>query len=91
MDEAAHERERSLGSPAENPDVQEALSRAHSSGIVLILRLKSGRFAIFNNARELCGIVDDSELAWIWPIECWHPPAAAPQRQTIDLEELGLA
>lgn len=81
-------------------DEQEARSRAHDSdGIVILLRLRSGRFAVFNNARELCGFAnpewdplegDDplTSITMLWPPECWRPPAT--QRPTVDLKELGL-
>lgn len=82
-------------------DEQEALSRAHdSSAIVILLRLTSGRFAVYNNARELCGIItpeyqdaDIPEYTYVaipWPPTGWRPPAKVPQRPTIDLKELDL-
>jgi hypothetical protein len=76
--------------PTTNPDVQEALSRRYSDDIALVLPLKSHKLAIFNNARDLCGIITISELFKIW--EVWHPPAAAPTltKPPVDLEELDL-
>lgn len=78
-------------------DEQEALSRAHdSSAIVILIRLSSGRFAVFNNARELCGTLTRDELAYAvtwwkqWPPLCWRAPAKAPEHPKVNLEELGL-
>jgi hypothetical protein len=77
-------------SPANNPDVQEALSRRYSDDIALILPLKSCKLAIFNNARELCGIITKSELFKIW--EVWYPPKPAPTaaKPSVNLEDLEL-
>lgn len=73
-------------------DEQEALSRAHSDDVIRILKLKSGKLAVFNNARELCGIVDleeDVEDADDFEriLRVFFPPKKAP---AVDLEELGL-
>lgn len=65
------------------PDEQEALSKAHSNEVILVLPLKSGRLAVFNNARVLCGITTSWETV---PVH-WRPPATAVRPS---LEELGL-
>lgn len=65
-------------------DEQEALSRCYGNDIILILPLTSGRIAVFNNARKLCGIVERVEDA----PAAWRAPAK-PQRG-VDLKELGL-
>lgn len=102
MDEAAHIRELALPSPVTDPDIQEALSLRYSDQVVILLRLRSGNFAVYNNMRELCGvapayhgITDREEQAFNeWPPPCWRPPPPPPIRRTakvaIDLEELGL-
>jgi len=69
------------------PDEQEALSRKHSNDVLLILSLKSGRFAVFNRAFELCGIANSMEDA----LAIWYAPASPkPAVVKISLEELGL-
>jgi hypothetical protein len=76
-------------------DEQEALSRLYSDDIIRLLPLKSGAVAVFNNARDLCGIIErTSEItnegeATVWEqvIEVWYPPKKPP---AVDLEELGL-
>lgn len=106
MDEAAHIRELQLPSPATDPDIQEALSLRYSDQVVILLRLRSGNFAVYNNMRELCGVFDgalherktDGQggfwYAVGWPPPCWRPPPPPPIRRaakvSIDLEELGL-
>lgn len=104
FDDARTEREmRSFPSAVDNPDIQEALSHRYSNKAIVVLKLKSGRFAIFNNTRELCGIVWSLEQ---WPPPCWREPLGAgtadeivarfapkpsPKPQLkIDLKELGL-
>lgn len=78
-----------------DPDVQEALSRRHAPEVVRLLRLRSGRFAIFNHAGDLCGIVSGvvTSLTWGWPPPCWHPATKPPEPKAppIDLKDLGLA
>lgn len=44
--------------PTTNPDVQEALSRNYSNACVLILPLKSGRFALIDRGYKLHLILD---------------------------------
>lgn len=73
-------------------DEQEALSRAHSDDVIRLLPLSSGAIAVFNNARELCGIVDLEEDVedtddWERILRVWFPPAKPP---AVDLKELGL-
>jgi hypothetical protein len=70
--------------PSETPEGRAALSRAHSPQVVCILRLDSGRFAIYNYAKQFQGIVTDLS---IWPPPCWSPPA---ERPAIDLHDLGI-
>lgn len=82
-------------SPADDPDVQEALSKRYAPDVVRILRLRSGRFAVFNHAGELCGITDKLTIYYTdmncfeWPPAPWHPFQPA-QSKPVDLEELGL-
>jgi len=70
-------------------DEQEALSRLYSDDVIRLLPLSSGAIAVFNNARELCGIIHPHEIpSAIQAIkEVWYPPKK-PQLPT--LEELGL-
>lgn len=68
-------------------DEQEALSRAHSDDVIRLLPLKSGAVAVFNNARDLCGILPENTFTIMEAWQMWYPPKQAP---TIDLEELGL-
>ena len=75
------------------PDEQEALSRRYSDDVILLLPLKSGAIAVFNNARTLCGFVDETcKLNEEIILQLWHPPEkpAPRKRQGVDLEELGL-
>src|SRR5215204_4465602 len=44
-----------LPSPADDPDVQEALSRYHAPEVIRLLPLSSGNVAVFNHAGVLCG------------------------------------
>ena len=77
------------------PDEQEALSRLYSDDVIRLLPLKSGAVAVFNNARDLCGIIPapdgqlygnrDTPLFEI--VRTWYPPKRAPAP---DLKELGL-
>jgi hypothetical protein len=88
--------------PTTNPDVQEALSRRYSDDIIMLLPLKSERIAVFNAARELCGIAEHTHAdtgiykardLHVWQlIQVWKPPAAAPTltKPPVDLEELDL-
>lgn len=98
-DDARIEREQALPSPAHNPDIQEALSLRYSDNAIVVLQLRSGNFAIFNNTRELCGVVESLDR---WPPTCWHTPPLArvvtlfqpkpsASKARIDLKELGLS
>lgn len=73
-------------------DEQEALSRAHSNDMIYILLLRSGNVAVFNRARELCGIIETpATLGDMRAV--WFPPASPPaqrSRPTPTLEDLGL-
>jgi hypothetical protein len=74
-------------------DEQEALSRLYSDDIIRLLPLKSGAVAVFNNARDLCGIIPHEPLSreqayWFQKLKAvWYPPKKPP---AVDLEELGL-
>ena len=50
-------------SPTTNPDAQEALSAVQSNRTVLVLPLKSGRFAIFGRDYQLHAIFDQAPSA----------------------------
>jgi hypothetical protein len=61
------------------PDEQEALSRLYSDDVIQLLPLKSGAVAVFNNARELCGILPDQYQGCLSGIlRVWFPPKRAP-------------
>lgn len=49
--------------PTTNPDAQEALSRNYSNSCVLVLPLKSGRFAIIDRGYNLHMILDEPPSA----------------------------
>ena len=54
----------SLLDPTTNPDAQEALSRAHGHGTVLVLPLSSGRFAIIDRSTyQIAEIFDQAPTA----------------------------
>lgn len=78
--------------PDRNPEVQEALSRKYSDDVIMLLPLKTGRIAVFNNARELCGIIpfafdlmEDVKSAWYPP-----KPTKVELPLAVDLKDLGL-
>lgn len=72
-----------------SPDEQEALSRRYGDEVIMLLPLRSGRLAIFNNARELCGFVAlEGEMMDALRFT-WRAPKKA-ERKSVDLEELGL-
>lgn len=60
-----------------DPKVQEALSRRYSSAAIILLPLKDGSWACFNNARELCGIAPTAADA----LNLWRPCAPPPLQQ----------
>lgn len=70
-------------------DEQEAMSRLYSDDVIRLLPLKSGAVAVFNNARDLCGILHPREIPSALEAikELWYPPKKAPD---VSLEELGL-
>lgn len=80
------------------PDEQEALSRRYSNDIIILLPLKSGNIAVFNNeSRKLCGIIEDydaffsSPSTWTAIKDAWSKPVEIKSiSRNIDLEELGL-
>ena len=69
------------------PDEQEALSRLYSDDIIRLLPLSSGAVAVFNNARELCGILPSADFTILEAWHTWNPPKKTP---AVDLQELGL-
>ncbi len=70
-------------------DEQEALSRLYSDDIIRLLPLSSGAVAVFNNARDLCGILPPSRVAGIRSLidEVFYRPRPQPP---VDLDDLGL-
>lgn len=79
------------------PDEQEALSRKYSDDVIILLPLKSGHVAVFNSARELCGIDDgygfcewdDTGYGLVFRApDCFRQPIKPPSDFT--LEDLGL-
>ena len=70
-------------------DEQEALSRLYSDDVIRLLPLSSGAIAVFNNARDLCGILnaEDSLRVRAHVLPVFYPPRAQPP---VDLDELGL-
>ncbi len=59
---------------------QEALSGRYGNDIILVLPLRSGNVAVFNSARELCGIVEAPRYGGEPLINAnvhavWFPPA----------------
>lgn len=75
-----------------DPDTQEALSRRYADTVVIMLPLRSGKLAVFNNARELCGFIEGGAD---WPPSCWVPPkkrplAAEAKTSSALLKDLGL-
>jgi len=74
----------------ETPEGRTALSRAHSAEAVLVLRLDSGNFALYNHAKHLARIATPEEMVAIlatWPP---FPPLRAPARPKVDLSDLGI-
>lgn len=81
------------------PDEQEALSRKYSDDVILLLPLKSGSWAVLNNARELCGFLNEEELFTDMLQDrlngVWHRPIQLPTKKNVYLgdeflKELGL-
>ena len=73
-------------------DEQEALSRRYGNEVISFLILRSGNVAVFNSARELCGIVPRG-MAPTDIIEvqlAWNPPASPESFEPLNLEELDL-
>lgn len=77
--------------PDRNPDVQEALSRKYSDDVIMLLPLKSHKVAVFNAARDLCGIASILP-SWVEVRNVWHPPKpVTPQaKPPVDLDDLEL-
>lgn len=57
-------------------------ARSYGNSIIILVPSDNGKFAVFNNARELCGIIDNLANC----VAVWHP--INPKRNL--LEELGL-
>ena len=62
MVERVRRRGRELPGPHEDAEVQEALSRVHSSDRRTVLRLRSRRYALFSPSHELLYVDSWSEL-----------------------------
>lgn len=74
-----------------SPDEQEALSRRFGDDIIILLPLRSGKIAVFNAARTLCGIRDQVWLDTNMKTpDCWYAPAKPPKGADFSLEDLGL-
>jgi hypothetical protein len=84
-----------------SPDEQEARWRKYSDDRIILLPLKSGRIAVFNNAAEFCGIVEPKQEAsdeyGFFTLdtfdECkaiWRRPGKREAKPRPTLEELGL-
>jgi hypothetical protein len=78
-----------------SPDEQEARWRKYSDDRIILLPLKSGKIAVFNNAAELCGIVELSEDIygkdnWDRFRDTWRRPGKAEPKPRPTLKELGL-
>lgn len=66
-----------------SPDEQEAHSRKYGRDVIILLSLASGRIAILNAARELCGYVSievnefwtEEKLDWTELRSVWRAPA----------------
>jgi hypothetical protein len=66
-----------------SPDEQEAQSRKYGRDVIVLLPLRSGRVAVLNAARELCGYVSielnefwtEEKLDWIELRSVWRAPA----------------
>lgn len=66
-------------SPLTNPDAQEALSRKYADGVVHLIRLRSGRVAVFDTYRQLRAIKEAHE-----PLDdALSIPHIAPARITL--------
>jgi hypothetical protein len=71
-----------------SPDEQEAKSRRYSNDVVLLLRLASGRVAIFNNARELDRIIEPPPFDLsVKPVT---PPKSLPSSPLFSTDDLDL-
>ena len=69
----------------ETPEGRAALSKAHSAEVVCVLRLDSGRFALYDHAKHLVRIITADEFAAL--AAGWPPFPKAPP---IDLSDLGI-
>ena len=59
-------------------DEQEALSKRYGNEIIILLPLSSGNVAVFNSARELCGIAENRKWSMSFAAckSVWYPPKA---------------
>jgi hypothetical protein len=77
-----------------SPDEQEARWRKYSDDRIILLPLKSGAVAIFNNAAEFCDIMylDDPTVRGCMEdiIAHWRRPSKREAKPRPTLEELGL-
>jgi len=76
-------------------DEQEALSQRYGNDIILVLPLRSGNVAVFNSARDLCGIVETPRYGGEPLINAsvystWFPPNEPKTFTPLNLEELDL-
>jgi hypothetical protein len=72
-----------------SPDEQEARWRKYSDDRIILLPLKSGNIAVFNNAAEFCGITQHSHL--LNDVRAiWRRPGKREAKPRPTLEELGL-
>jgi hypothetical protein len=76
-----------------NADEQEALSRFYAPDAIRLVILKSGAVAVFNNAKDLCGILKDpinlvcfDSITIDEILDVFYPP----RTKAIDLADLGL-
>lgn len=52
-----------MPTPESSPEEFEASAKRYSNDCVIIVPLSSGRFGVFNNAREFHFVVDEASLA----------------------------
>lgn len=70
-------------------DELQAESRKYLDTRIILVPLDSGRFAVYNNAAELCAILEHN--AWLYDVErAWRAPTVPQRASRPTLEELGL-
>jgi hypothetical protein len=77
------------------PDELDAGSRRYGPDVIVLLPLKSGRIAILNCCREICGYMDNDfdDNGWFLKTaqSLWRPARAHRKPpKTVTLKELGL-